>query len=205
MAHRRGGFRGRGISESQRRKKAWIGVKKGLSTGSGLAAFGTSIISETPATAAAAGAHEETSFILVEDPGLADGDESSTLPDECTILRARGSLLFPNNSGVEGVGAGANLNTDQYGFGFGVTDIRSLSSGVQPGPILDVDWDGWMFLRQSALKPADANATFVDVKAMRKIKTGDAFFFSMQSVSADGVSTPAGVFVYDLRLLILLP
>jgi len=202
MAHSRRGFRGRGISDSQRRKKTWISVKQDSAVRiPGDAQFLTAITITTPLSAAAGGAISDAGFILVSDPEAGEGDEVSTLPEECTILRARGSLLFPAN----GIPSTGGRISEQFVFGFGVTDIRSLVLGVTPGPIIDSDWDGWMFLRQSGSKPVDSQGTLVDVKAMRKIKTGDAFFFAAQSVSGDGNATPAGDFIFDLRLLILLP
>ncbi len=201
MAHRRGSSR-RGISESQRRKKAWIGVKFATSgPGGSQALFMTSIRMATAATSANDGAIEDDLFILVSDPTTSVGDEVSTLPEECTILRARGSLIFPKNE----PGAGASNIGSNYSFGFGVTDIRSLTNASAPGPITDVDWDGWMFLRQSAASVQSAFGSVVDVKAMRKIKTGDALFFAAQAVSGDSVVTPAGDWMFDMRLLVLLP
>ena len=200
MAHRRS-FRGRGISESQRRKKVWFAVKDATGTGTASnSAFLTSISLVTPAMGASVGSTGTILAGLIEDLVTGVGDEKSTLPEECTILRARGSLVFPKNE----VDAGG-LVTSQYAFGFGVSDIRSISKGEAPAPIVDVDWDGWMFLRQSGVGPVDSEGTIVDVKAMRKIKTGDALFFSAQAVSGDSTISPAGQFLFDMRLLILLP
>jgi len=206
MAVRRSFARGRGISESQRRKKTWISVKvPTAATGLDTAQFQTAAFLEVPATSTPIGSTQKAGLALIEDPGgsATVGAEQSTLPEESTILRARGSLLFPKNTALEGT-ASSTL-TDQYAFGFGVTDIRGAVQGTFPGPILDADWDGWMFLRQSAVAPVDSDGTMVDVKAMRKLKGGDCLFFAVESVSGDGVSTPAGVFIFDMRLLILLP
>ncbi len=202
MAHRRGSFRRAGISQSQRRKKAWIGVKTANgAVGATQVLFNTSIVMETAITGAAAGAQQTDTFGLVGSGAVEAGDEQSTLPEESTILRARGSLSFPKNSSTGGQGP-AN---DNYAWGFGVTDIRSIVAAVVPLPITDVDWDGWMFLRQSSVAPVDSEGTMVDVKAMRKIKTGDALFFAAQAVSGDAVATPIGTWIFDMRLLILLP
>ncbi len=201
MAHRRGSFRGRGISESQRRKKTWISVKTATGgSGSLASAFTTANIMETPVTTASAGSFGTDIFALVSDPVVEQGEEASTLPEECTILRARGSLLFPKN-----LAAAGPIIEDNYSWGFGVTDIRSIQGFSAPGAIIDADWDGWMFLRQSGVSPVDSMGTMVDVKAMRKIKNGDALFFSAQAVNGGSTITPAGQFLFDLRLLILLP
>ncbi len=204
MAHRRGGFRGRGISESQRRKKAWVSVKTALgAVAQDNALFQTSINITTAAAGTATGTHTEASLILVSDTEPGVGEEASTLPEECTILRSRGSLTFPKNNIADGSPVGSIL--EQYVFGFGILDIRSLTQGIFPGPIIDSDWDGWMFLRQSGVAPVDSEGTVVDVKAMRKIKTGDALFFAAQHVHGGGTASTAKVFNFDMRLLILLP
>ncbi len=204
MSHSRRGFRGRGISDSQRRKKTWISTKVAVGGAVPGDALGqTAIFMQTVATGAAVGAHSESAFVLVSPGTTADGDESSSLGEEITILRARGSLVYPPNSTGQGTLTGTV--TDQYAWGFGVTDVRSLVKNVFPGPIIDSDWDGWMFLRQSASAPIDAAGTIVDVKSMRKIESGDALFFAAQAVSGDAVVTPGAAFVFDMRFLILLP
>ncbi len=202
MAYRR--FRGRGISDSQRRKKTWVSARVGVGGAvAGQADSQTAIFMQTLATGAAVGSHSESAFILVNDPSVLEGDERSTLGEEVTILRARGSLVFPPYSTGQGTLTGTV--TDQYAWGFGVTDIRSLVKNVFPGPIIDSDWDGWMFLRQSGVAPIDSAGSIVDVKSMRKIESGDALFFAAQAVSGDAVVTPGAAFVFDMRFLILLP
>ncbi len=200
MAYRRTP-RGRGISQSQRRKKAWIAVKSVIGGAGGNALFMTSNQLPLPASAAGVGATSTLLLGLVTDPSTTVGDETSTLPEESTILRARGSLLFPKTEFTPG----NNFPIAQFAFGFGVTDIRSIVNGVAPGPILDADWDGWMFLRQSAVAPVDSEGTVIDVKAMRKLKTGDALFFSAQGIAGTAAATSAVDFIFDLRLLMLLP
>lgn len=197
--------RGRGISQSQRRKKAWIAAKLATVTpGSGDSLFSTAIKLTTPigTVSTAGGNYSASTFALVNDPSAVDGDETSTLPEESTILRIRGSMLFPANE----LGLVPNEMDVQHVIGFGVTDIRSLISGSFPLPATDADWDGWMFLRQSAVAPLDSEGTNLDVKAMRKIKTGDAFFVAAQAmnVAGGGFVAPAS-WAFDLRLLMLLP
>ncbi len=201
MPRGRGSFRRPGISQSQRRKKTWGQVKFAtVGPGGTGSLFVTSIHMHTNATSNVAGAIQND-LIAAIDSGISGlGDEISTFPEECTLLRARGSLLFPKN-----LQSGTVLTADNYAWGFGITDIRSLSEGFSPKPIVDSDWDGWMFLRQSAVGPVDSDGTVVDVKAMRKIETGDALFFAAQAVNGDSVITPAADWMFDMRFLILLP
>ncbi len=199
MAHRRS-FRGRGISDSQRRKKTWTAIKF-ATTGatSGEAAFLTSFTLETPALS---NPNEIGSFTLatITDPTTEAGDELSTLPEEATILRIRGTVLFPKNL----AGTPPSSNLEQHVIGFGVTDIRSLVGGSAPNPIIDADWDGWMFLRQSAVTPVDSEGTVFDVKSMRKLRGGDTFFMTVTTSGGSG-SIPISTWVVDARLLLLLP
>ncbi len=201
MANRKRAFRGRGISDSQRRKKTWIAVKAATGTNTaGEPEFMTGLVMSTPA---AVGAFESQSTViaLISDPLTGIGDELSTLPDESTILRIRGSLLFPKSDPAPS--ASGTLQTTQHAFGIGVASIRSIIGGTAPTPIVDADWDGWMFLRQSTVSPVDAVGTVLDVKSMRKVRGGDALF-----ISAETINTSVGVaadWALDLRLLILLP
>jgi len=200
MAHRRSFKGGGGISDSQRRKKTWITLKVANGATGSSTLFNTVLALNVGATPTNAGGRAQTTFGVIDDQVSGLGDEVSSLPDECTILRARGSLLFPKN--VPGALVGM---LDQHVFGFGVTDIRSIVNASVPGPITDGDWDGWMFLRQSSVSPLDSMGTIVDVKAMRKIKTGDAFFLTAETVAATSAGSPAADYIFDLRLLILLP
>lgn len=194
-------FRGRGISESQRRKKTWITVKTPVAAAAGNSLFLTVINMFTTDTAASAGAFTEQVIALIDDPIAGVGDESSSLPEECTILRARGSLNFPKNE----IFAGQLTVDTNHVFGIGVTDIRSLVSGSAPLPVTDSDWDGWMFLRQSSVSPVDSEGTIVDIKSMRKIKNGDALFMAVQTVAGSAAVATGGNWTFDLRLLVLLP
>ncbi len=197
-------FRGRGISESQRRKKAWFALSFGTgASGATNVAFQTSIVMETAVTGPNPGETQNAIIAPIATGGSAVGDEFSLLPEECTILRMRGSLNFPKNV-IDAPGV-LQVVTDQYVIGYGVTDVRSIVTGSPPLPITDSDWDGWMFLRQSGISPVDSEGSVVDVKSMRKIQTGDSFFIAAQSVSGDSVATPIGQWTLDLRLLILLP
>jgi len=199
MAHR--AFRGRGISQSQRRKKAWIGVKTPIPGAVSQTGFTTAVVLAVPTGPGIIGASTAIVFGVINPGTGTQGSELSNLPEESTILRARGSLLFPKTTFDSLTGT----IIDQYSFGFGVTDIRSIVAGAVPKPITDVDWDGWMFIRSSALPPVEANSGVLDVKSMRKIKTGDAFFLVAEAIGASTSPSVAADFVFDLRLLMLLP
>jgi len=200
MAHRRG-FRGRGISDSQRRKKTWVSVK--LLIGGGEArvpGFSTGInLSVTPGTLS--GEASRDGFILSSGDGTGNDPLVSTLPEESTILRIRGSLDFPTSDGAPAILA-TDINTS---FGFGVTGLTDNNATSYPGPISDADWDGWMFLRQSHLKPVSSDGTVVDVKSMRKLKSGDAFFIMAEGVPLSNMGNVLQEWHFDLRLLLLLP
>lgn len=144
MARKR--FRG-GMSESQRRKKTWVSVKSALAgtVVAGDLGFLTALAITVPATAARFGAFSSVAFGLVDTGEDQLGDEVSTLPEESTILRIRGSLDFPASPPIESTIDGTVAH--QHAFGIGVTDVRSLVNGAFPGPISDPDWDGWMFMR----------------------------------------------------------
>jgi len=63
-----------------------------------------------------------------------------------------------------------------------------------------------MFRRQSSVSPLDSEGTNVDVKSMRKIQDGEAFFVSTEVVRGQAVvSEVFHTWIYDLRLLVLLP
>ncbi len=201
MAHRRT-FRGRGISDSQRRKKTWIAVKEQTgATGALQSFFRTSISMNVAATGSVNGDSQSATFGLIDVGSAPGGDEFSMLPEESTILRIRGTLDFPKNV----KGSIAQVVNAQYLWGIGVTDIRGIVNGANPLPITDSDWDGWMLLRGGTLPPLDATGTILDIKSMRKLKTGDALFIAVQSVNGASVIAPAAEWFFDLRLLILLP
>jgi len=63
----------------------------------------------------------------------------SLLPDESTILRIRGSMVFPKNIPVA---AGSGPCDAEFAVGFGVTALRDLNSDSYPAPISEAGWDG---------------------------------------------------------------
>jgi len=197
MAHRRSFTRG--ISQSQRRKKTWIQLKQLAPSGGEIPGFITTFQSFIPATGPS-GNGARAGFIFVTGDGTAEFPLVSNFPEECTILRIRGSLLFPKYITSEPLGT-TDVATS---FGFGVAAITDLDAQSYPAPGSNADWDGWMFKRQSPVSPVDSAGTIVDVKAMRKIKSGDCFFTMAESVALGTTSTDAQ-WQYDMRLLILLP
>jgi len=198
MAHR--AFRGRGISQSQRRKKTWVQLTNLVSAGvtpGFVTSFGLGV---TPSATFGVGVRD--GFIGITGDGTGDNPFLSSLPAESTILRVRGSMSFPKYFQSD---VSSSLNNDT-GFGFGVTGITNLLSSSYPSPISDASWDGWMFKRTSSVGPVDSIGTVIDVKAMRKIQTGDAFFVMAEHVQGQGGTNVVGVnWQFDLRLLILLP
>ncbi len=202
MAHKR--FRSRGISDSQRRKKTWVSLKNDTTVSTaGVASFQTAFVMGTLPQVATGGIGNDF-LASVLDPSTTIGDAQSTLPSEFTILRICGSLLFPKSTAAASAGV-PTLIGQQNAIGFGVTDIRSIINGSVPGPIVDADWDGWMFMRQSNVSPVDSIGSVVDVKSMRKLRDGDAFFISAQSVVGDTAQATDVEWFLDLRLLLLLP
>ncbi len=196
MAHRRGSFR-RSVSQTQRRKKSWsqLVVVTGQSTARPgfVSSFGLEVTSPN-----SNGDGARDGFIAMGGDGSNVDPFTSVIPSESTILRIRGSLVFPKNSVV------ADVTGVNFDIGFGVTSITDNVSSSYPAPITDADWDGWMYKRQAAAAPLDANAAVLDVKAMRKIQDGEVFFIMAEGVTAGAVGS-TGLWQMDLRMLILLP
>jgi len=85
-----------------------------------------------------------------------------------------------------------------------VSDDAAAALAVpNPATATGYDWDGWMFLRQGNSAALEPNAEIVDVKAMRKWKSGDSIVFV---AGFSGLGTPTNqVFPFSLRGLFLLP
>jgi len=197
MPRGRSGFRGRGISQAQRRKKTWVPVGEIISAGQTPGIATSFLISLT--TPATIGQATRNGFIVMVGDGTGASPLTSTLESESTILRIRGSLLFPKTTFTSGTGVQI-----QFSFGIGITAISDLQAASYPGPISDADWDGWMFLRQSGVAPADSVGTMMDVKAMRKINDGEALFVMAEGLNVGATAVQADWLV-DLRVLLLLP
>jgi len=119
---------------------------------------------------------------------------------ESTILRIRGSLTVPKS-----VYDPTANTTKCLAFGIGVVSDTSAEALAVPNPATATgyDWDGWLFIRQSNLATVESQATVVDVKAMRKWKSGDSIVFVCGS--ATGGSAANADFGWSLRGLFLLP
>ncbi len=194
-------FRGRsGISQSQRRKKTWVQVVEAAGGSANAPGFvSTFEVALAPNTTP--GNNTKFGFVVASGDGTQGAPLVSNLPSESTILRIRGSLAFPKNN-YNGTGL---VNT-QVAIGYGVTSLTDLNSDSYPGSISDGSWDGWMFLRQSAVAPVDSEGSIVDIKAMRKINDGETLFVQTESVAGDGTPSAAvQLFQLDIRILLLLP
>jgi len=198
MAHRRGSFRG--VSPSQKRKKTWLAAKTATDLGQS-PGFSTSLGFQTDVSGLLAGQSSKVAFVGTGGTGVGGDPFTSVLGDEVTILRTRGSLVFPKNE-VDGSTGVVTLNNS---FGIGVTAIGDGTLSSFPSPITDVDWDGWMFLRQSGVGPVDSTGTVIDIKAMRKIQDGECVFFAAESAISIAGQVVVSTWTFDLRFLIMLP
>nr|APC94150.1 hypothetical protein [uncultured marine virus] len=187
MARRGSPFRGRsGISDTQRRKKAWIGMNFLPVQGVDMSGGGL-----TPAAVAVGPGSGLTLLQFPSQPGFA----------ESTILRIRGMVDIPKS--IIG-GSGTNEIT---AFGIGVVSDAAAEGLSVPNPATETgyDWDGWMFVRQSTQTAVDTQGTQVDVKSMRKWKSGDSIVF----VCGGSTDVIAGAVFsqikWSLRGLFLLP
>jgi len=200
MPHR-SSFRGRGrggISDAQRRKKSWVQV-----TGPAVASDGSVGVVQTPqmnidVPAGPAAAPSASSAGLFSDPTL------DKVPEESTILRIRGSVNLPKNT----IGTAF---VENFAVGIGVMEATAAALGAFPNPASPAGgaWDGWMFYRSIQATALDANATVIDVKAMRKVQSGMAIIIVVGAyVAHTGANTSASTafqLQINLRALILLP
>jgi len=201
MAHSRS-FRGRGISDSQRRKKSWIQITGPTTGNDGSSAVPDiqtpNLVFFVPGVVGVADQGVGSSVGLVSDP-VAD-----KVPAESTILRIRGSLELPKNEST-------NVTISNYAMGIGVMEAGAAQLGAFPNPATPDGgaWDGWMFFRSQQQGALDANAGIIDIKSMRKVPSGSAIiivvgtFVSTTNGSAPG--TAEFVALANLRALILLP
>jgi len=119
---------------------------------------------------------------------------------ESTILRIRGSLSVPK-------GKWDSATIEAFAFGIGIVSDQSAEALAVPNPATATgyDWDGWLFLRQSNQATVEAQATIVDVKAMRKWKSGDSIVFVAGAATNDPSGVVSSAFGFSLRGLFLLP
>jgi len=186
MANRsRSTFRGRGISDTQRRKKAWIDMNTQSASGNDISG---SLL--TPPDLVVQGDSVE----ILQFPSQAGFLES-------TILRIRGNLEVPKS--IYGVGGVFTV----FAFGIGiVSDDAAVASAVpNPATATGYDWDGWMFLRQSNQAAVDVTGTMLDIKSMRKWKSGDSIVLVAGMATNQGGGEIGQPFGFSIRGLFLLP
>jgi len=201
MAHRGRSFRGRGISETQRRKKKWVNVLAPALSGSGVSTtqLTGNIRINLPVATPVSDVFSSSGAIV----STIDGDR---FPSESTVLRIRGSLNLLKNA-IPGTG-----EVIQFAFGIGVMEGTAADLGAFPNPATPEGggWDGWMFFRSQQAGALDANAAIFDVKSMRKIQSGNVIFFVFGQHIVDvtgGVlpDTSSVNFEFNARSLIFLP
>jgi len=190
MAHRRGGFRGRSVPESLRRKKTWQSFAS-ISTPN-VAGLGVIVPDIGTGPDASVGLQLQSS-INAASIGLLEG----------TLLRIRGSLIVPKSSLT-----GDPATTEVFAFGIGfVTDEAAAAVAVpNPATPAGADWDGWLFYRSNVAAPLDANAAAMDSKAMRKWNSGMSLVLVAGQANDIGSAPIAGTVIQTvLRGLFLLP
>jgi len=187
MGHRRT-FRGRGVSDSQRRKRLWADLNVPADPVNDDYAA-TALF--PAATVAAGGSVAIAGFVSSGAPALL----------ESTILRIRGWVDVPKTTVL--VSQGANI---VFAFGIGLVSEDAFLAGAVPNPASGAgsDWDGWMFLRSSSQSPVDVQGTMMDVKAMRKWESGQALVFVAGLFSDIAIGAQGATFKYSARGLFLL-
>jgi len=98
-------------------------------------------------------------------------------------------------------------STTVFAFGIGIVSDAAAEALAVPNPATATgyDWDGWLFIRQSSQIAVDIQGTVVDVKAMRKWKSGDSIVFVMGSATDEVGGAASGSASFSLRGLFLLP
>jgi len=202
------GFRGGrrvGISESQRRKKSWIQV-----TGPSVAANSNTQGGQTPNMVLRLQAISTDQDGFGQSIGLFSDPTLDKVPAESTILRIRGALNLPKNT-IQTLGGTTDFNTN-HAIGIGVMEATAAALGAFPNPASPDGgaWDGWMFYRSAQQGALDSNAGIVDVKAMRKVQSGEAIIVVFGRYITNNEQTPIVVLQDELaeiniRALILLP
>jgi len=177
----------KGVSQTQRRKKAWIDMNLGPARGEDI--IGSALL--PPDIVAGPG----ESVAVLQFPSQAGFIES-------TILRIRGYVDVPKSA--SSIGADGSSAT---AFGIGIVSDQAATALAVPNPATATgqDWDGWMFLRSSSQIAVDINGTMLDIKSMRKWQSGDSIV-----VVAGAATTAAGGYsslsvAFSLRGLFLLP
>jgi len=189
MAHRRGGSsRGRGISQSQRRKTKWVsfGTDSNIPISIGIINEVGNQVTGTEVTA--------TAFIA---------DPMSEGLQESTILRIRGSLFLRENKKAALL---SNRFSEAFAYGIGVVTQEAAEAGAVPNPasVDGASWDGWMFYRSQMEPNIDAQSTVIDVKAMRKLESGYTLVFVLGAVFNDAYTAVQPEAQLAARILFML-
>jgi len=182
MAHRRFAGRGRGVSDSQRRKKQWTGFKFASDLINGLVLpIPDSTGSNTAQLVLAQFALDDTPF------------------QESTLLRLRGSVLVPKSTL-----SSALIHTIAFGIGVVTNESAEVAAVPNPATAEGASWDGWLFYRANLAGSLDANATVFDAKSMRKIGSGMSLVFvagQSQDLGAGASNTEISIIARGLFLL----
>jgi len=132
------------------------------------------------------------------------GTNLNPILEQSTVLRIRGSIDVQKSIWADAAG-------QSTGIAFGIcvmSEVAAVAVDGIPNPASQTgaDWDGWMFLRSSTLDTVEFNAGNVDVKAKRKIKSGDALVYvvGMATDIVAGTAGPGAIFG-TFRILLLLP
>ncbi len=201
MAHR--SFRGRGISQSQRRKKLWRAMQvlpSNFSTGLTSSIGSNQMIYESDAGGSAPVPQEQAQAYVFE-----TDIANATVEAESTVLRIRGSLDMQDNS----IGPGQQVEV--FGFGIAVFESGAANKGTFPNPATPegANWDGWMFYRSNQEEEVTTPGGVVDVKAMRKVQSGSSLIFVYGShvTTFDDSNAPAPALSasFSCRALFLQP
>ena len=135
-----------------------------------------------------------------------------TILGKVTLIRTRGELSFALSAAT----AGANGFACAFGIAVLTTPAFSAGTGSIPGPITEMDWDGWLYHRffnclsnapitnaasedVDAMLPVAAAVRFeVDSKAMRKFDEDETIAAVFESVE---IGTATGNLMFNSRML----
>jgi len=117
------------------------------------------------------------------------GSGAQILQDGHTLVRTRGwlGLILATNTLVGDGVIGA--------FGIGIVSKPAFDIGITaiPGPLSEMDWEGWLYFRHFSVRSGDVSAGFtqlngvmagieVDSKAMRKVGTDEVVIAVIEHV-----------------------
>ena len=187
MARRTSGRTFARIPDSIRRKKSWLAFGEvGLNT------VGTSLN-----VIMGAGPSEVVDILFIDSAGAASAGLL-----EGTLMRIRGSVSVDKSTPPASGGTDVIV---AFGIGF-VTDEVAVAAAVpNPATIAGADWDGWLFYRSNVAAPADANATLMDSKAMRKWNSGMSLVLVAGAANNAGASAANSSVLAVMRGLFFLP